>query len=135
MKIWLFKEFRCFYFIHLSQILQLIIPPSQKKRQASLKKSNSHRESTFRCVFNFRYSMEDLTTEQKYLVNLNIQICLEANKPCLIDVPVFKNTKLPKKPCEWRTEFLNDGKLYLILSNLPTWLILKYMYCYWSLSQ
>lgn len=95
-------------------------PPLPKKRQTSLTKSNSHRESTFRCVFNFRYSMEDLTTEQKYLVNLNIQICLEANKPCLIDVPVFKNTKLPKKPCEWRTEFLNDGKLYLILSNLPT---------------
>ena len=60
--------------------------------------------------FFFRYSVEDLSTEQKYLVNLNIQICLEANKPCVVDVPVFKNTKLPKKPCQWMTGFLNEGK-------------------------
>ena len=61
--------------------------------------------------FFFRYSVEDLSTEQKYLVNLDIQICLEANKPCVVDVSVFKNTKLPKKPCEWTTGFLNEGKV------------------------
>lgn len=58
----------------------------------------------------FRYSIEDLTSEQNFLVNLNIQICFDAKKPCLTDLSVFKNTKLPKKPCEWRTGFLNEGK-------------------------
>lgn len=40
---------------------------------------------------------------------MNIKICLEANKTCLIDVSVFKNTKLPQKPCEWRTNFIDEG--------------------------
>lgn len=60
-------------------------------------------------IFFFRYRIEDLIKEQKYLVNMNIKICLEANKTCLIDVSVFKNTKLPQKPCEWRTNFIDEG--------------------------
>uniref|UniRef100_K1PRD9 Uncharacterized protein n=1 Tax=Magallana gigas TaxID=29159 RepID=K1PRD9_MAGGI len=59
-------------------------------------------------VFRIRYRIEDLIKEQKYLVNMNIKICLEANKTCLIDVSVFKNTKLPQKPCEWRTNFIDE---------------------------
>lgn len=43
----------------------------------------------------------------------DIQICFDAKKPCLTDLSVFKNTKLPKKPCEWRTGFLNEGKQIL----------------------
>ena len=70
-------------------------------------------ETRLQCDVLFRYSVEDLSTEQKYLVNLDIQICLEANKPCVVDVPVFKNTKLTKKPCEWTTGFLNEGKVQL----------------------
>eukprot|EP00105_Crassostrea_gigas_P044578 XP_019928726.1 PREDICTED: uncharacterized protein LOC105342845 [Crassostrea gigas] len=60
-------------------------------------------------VFRIRYRIEDLIKEQKYLVNMNIKICLEANKTCLIDVSVFKNTKLPQKPCEWRTNFIDEA--------------------------
>lgn len=64
----------------------------------------------------FRYSIEDLTSEQNFLLNLNIQICFDAEKPCLTDLSVFKNTKLPKKPCEWRTGFLNEGK-HILFNN------------------
>lgn len=49
-------------------------------------------------------------------MNLNIQICFDAKKPCLTDLSVFKNTKLPKKPCEWRTGFLNEGK-HILFNN------------------
>lgn len=51
---------------------------------------------------------------------MNIKICLEANKTCLIDVSVFKNTKLPQKPCEWRTNFIDEG-VYVVCMWVGEW--------------
>lgn len=65
-------------------------------------------------IFNNRYEIDDLVSERKFSVNLNLQICFESNKPCDIDIQVFTNTKLPKKPCDWTTDFINEGELDLI---------------------
>lgn len=27
----------------------------------------------------------------------------------MVDIPIFTNTKLPKKPCDWTTDFLDDS--------------------------
>lgn len=43
--------------------------------------------------------MNDLSGEDKYLLNLNISVCMEYNGPCLLSVPVFINTKIPKEDC------------------------------------
>lgn len=61
-------------------------------------------------IFNNRYEIDDLVSERKFSVNLNLQICFESNKPCDIDIQVFTNTKLPKKPCDWTTDFINEGE-------------------------
>lgn len=71
---------------------------------------------SFDCIHVYalnRYEIDDLVTERKFLVNLNLQICFESNKPCDVDIPVFTNTKLPKKPCDWTTDFIDDGKFLL----------------------
>ena len=57
----------------------------------------------------YRFSIEDLSSEQKFLVNLNLQICFESTKECMVDIPVFTHTKLPKKLCDWTTDFLDES--------------------------
>ncbi|KAK3612512.1 hypothetical protein CHS0354_024483 [Potamilus streckersoni] len=39
-----------------------------------------------------------------YLVNLNVSVCMEQSE-CLIQVPVFRNTKIRKIQCNWNQGF------------------------------
>ncbi|XP_062579219.1 uncharacterized protein LOC134241150, partial [Saccostrea cucullata] len=43
----------------------------------------------------------------KYLVNLNISVCLESGQPCGTIIPVFVNSLLPKQVCEKGLDFIN----------------------------
>ena len=61
-------------------------------------------------IFFFRYAINDLPNENKFQVNVSIRICFESAKPCLLEIPVFSNTKLPKKVCDWTTDFLDPSK-------------------------
>lgn len=63
----------------------------------------------FKIHFYIRFTIDDLSSERKFLVNLNLQICFESAKTCMVDIPIFTNTKLPKKPCDWTTDFLDDS--------------------------
>ena len=69
-----------------------------------------------RDFFYFRFTIEDLHSEQKFLVHLNLQICFEAHKDCMVDVPIFTNSKLPKKLCDWTTDFLDESMNYFMKS-------------------
>ncbi|XP_071123195.1 uncharacterized protein [Mytilus edulis] len=48
-----------------------------------------------------KFSVYDLAGENMFLLSLNISVCLEVEGSCLIHVPIFKNTKLPKYQCDW----------------------------------
>ncbi|KAL5014713.1 hypothetical protein ScPMuIL_008983 [Solemya velum] len=50
-------------------------------------------------IFRIDFSIHDLKTEKKFLVNLNILACFEEDK-CLFDIPILKQTKLPKIFCD-----------------------------------
>ncbi|KAK3609660.1 hypothetical protein CHS0354_035945 [Potamilus streckersoni] len=49
-------------------------------------------------IFRADYKIEDL--DRFLLFSLNLSLCFETDF-CEISVPVMKNTKLPKSPCEW----------------------------------
>ncbi|ESO82597.1 hypothetical protein LOTGIDRAFT_236952 [Lottia gigantea] len=63
-----------------------------------------------------QFTIDDLNSEKKFLVNLNISICLEKDKPCFLSVPVLTNTKIPKLVCDW------DSTLALKDFSLSDWL-------------
>ncbi|XP_052081234.1 uncharacterized protein LOC127719258 [Mytilus californianus] len=56
-------------------------------------------------VVRIDYSIYDLESDGSYLVDMNISVCLESEKPCVFEEQIFWNTKLRKKPCKWHTGF------------------------------
>ncbi|VDI42060.1 Hypothetical predicted protein, partial [Mytilus galloprovincialis] len=52
-------------------------------------------------VLKMEYIIYDLQAEKKYMLNMNLSVCFEETGPCLVSVPVFENTKLPKLGCDW----------------------------------
>lgn len=49
--------------------------------------------------------VEDLVSEKKFKINLNISLCFETSKDCLTTVNVLKDTQLPKVYCDWGTSY------------------------------
>ena len=63
--------------------------------------------------------MTDLHADNELLLNMNISVCYEANGPCDKTHIVFKDTKVPKTPCDWNIGFLQAGlSLICTLSNV-----------------
>ncbi|XP_076086926.1 uncharacterized protein LOC143057501 [Mytilus galloprovincialis] len=60
-------------------------------------------------VIRIDYSVYDLKSDSSYLVDMNVSVCFEFSKPCLIDQVVLNKTKLSKKPCKWQTGFKNSS--------------------------
>ena len=48
------------------------------------------------------FTVENLWSANKYLINLKMSICLSASSPCEVDnVKIFENALLTKKPCNF----------------------------------
>ncbi|XP_052067242.1 uncharacterized protein LOC127706625 [Mytilus californianus] len=60
-------------------------------------------------VIRLEFSVYDLAGENMFLLNLNISVCLEVEGSCLIHIPIFKNTKLPKYQCNWSKNLNSKG--------------------------
>lgn len=58
----------------------------------------------------FSYQVEDLESEKKYMVSLNLSICFESHGPCVVSIPVLKNARLPKAVCDWKSDFIDPSK-------------------------
>ncbi|KAK6174798.1 hypothetical protein SNE40_013376 [Patella caerulea] len=71
---------------------------------------------TLKKLVRVEFVIDDLSSEKKFLVNLNISVCLEANKPCLISIPVLTNARIPKLICDW------DSTLALQDFSITNWL-------------
>ena len=60
----------------------------------------------------YSYAIYDLKSDHQYMIEMNISICFESSEPCMFVQPIFSNTKLTKKPCQWQTGFINQSKSY-----------------------
>lgn len=49
----------------------------------------------------FSLTLDNLESQNEYLVSLDLQVCLESGSACAISVSVLKNTKLQKTNCDW----------------------------------
>ena len=69
-----------------------------------------------------RFTVEELTLEHAYLVDLNVSVCTESAQACEQDYIITKNVILPKKQCDWDAGFVDPSKShfcqYSILSKL-----------------
>lgn len=57
------------------------------------------------CRFCYRYSVEDLVGDAKYMVNMKVEVCLEKDKPCILSQDIAKDLNLPKTGCDWSLNF------------------------------
>lgn len=59
------------------------------------------------------FSIQNLVMKRKYLLNMNLSLCLESSDPtdCVYSVAIFRNTLLPKKPCSMNLDFINPSKI------------------------
>lgn len=49
----------------------------------------------------FSLTLDNLESQNEYLVSLDLQVCLESGSACAISVSVLKDTKLQKTSCNW----------------------------------
>ncbi|KAK3101942.1 hypothetical protein FSP39_007535 [Pinctada imbricata] len=61
------------------------------------------------------YTLYDLVGEEEYLANVDISLCWESFKPCQFVATVLQNTRLPKKTCQYNTNFIDA------VFDLTTW--------------
>lgn len=63
--------------------------------------------------------MFDLHTEGFFIVNLKLEVCLEAAKVPLCEAAIqpLKDFYLPKKVCQWNAPFSVEG-LVLVMNTL-----------------
>ncbi|VDH92137.1 Hypothetical predicted protein [Mytilus galloprovincialis] len=74
---------------------------------------------SFMNVVRIEYMVEDLVSEKKFQLSLNISLCFETFKDCLTTVNVLKVTKLPKVYCDWGSGYPQDFSLTSLLKQTP----------------
>ncbi|XP_062616058.1 uncharacterized protein LOC134277763, partial [Saccostrea cucullata] len=57
------------------------------------------------------FNIQNLVIQRKYLVNMNLSLCLESSNPtaCVYSAAIFRNALLPKKPCNMNLDFINPS--------------------------
>lgn len=63
--------------------------------------------------------MENLI-DDKLLVTMDISVCMERAGPCEVILNVFKDTRLPKPVCNWKTDFVISGMGFPLVSIVVT---------------
>lgn len=57
------------------------------------------------------FTVENLWSANKYLVNLKLSVCLSVSGACEVEnITIFENAVLSKKPCNFNSQ-LPSGKL------------------------
>jgi len=64
----------------------------------------------FKYVLVFRFKIDDLVVEKKYLLNVKLSICFETSGDCQYVFNVFEDSKVPKLGCNWGDNFPIKGK-------------------------
>ncbi|XP_052067239.1 uncharacterized protein LOC127706622 [Mytilus californianus] len=58
------------------------------------------------------FIIEEFKISRMYMVNLNLSVCFETHYPCVIHVTVLRNTQLPKRICNWKSDFIDSDFSY-----------------------
>jgi len=45
---------------------------------------------------------------------MDISVCMERSGPCEVLLNVFQDTRLPKPLCNWKTDFVIKGMVYIM---------------------
>ncbi|XP_063447091.1 uncharacterized protein LOC134726610 [Mytilus trossulus] len=56
-------------------------------------------------LISLRYSVSDLEEKKKYIVNMEITVCLEPSGACIFTWNILKDVYLPKLGCDWNEDF------------------------------
>ncbi|XP_048250793.1 uncharacterized protein LOC124111176 [Haliotis rufescens] len=69
-------------------------------------------------VFRAEFSIQNLPGEKKFLVNLQLKVCLTAGADCQFTLPIFVDMLVPKPFCDWdATKQLKDFSLTEFVST------------------
>ncbi|XP_060596420.1 uncharacterized protein LOC132750448 [Ruditapes philippinarum] len=60
-------------------------------------------------VVRMSLSVYNLDGEGKYILNMNVSVCLESDSICQTDVQVLSDAVLPKLECDWNSEFVDPN--------------------------
>lgn len=65
----------------------------------------------FNVLFMFldRFTITDDTANSNFLIDANAKVCLEANSPCIMDLPLAQNLVVPKPLCNLDKGFQISG--------------------------
>lgn len=66
-----------------------------------------------------RFQAFDMYTDGHFIMNLRLDVCLEALQVpnCNVSVDVLKNYYLPKKLCKWDAQFTTPGNFICCLQH------------------
>ncbi|XP_052083535.1 uncharacterized protein LOC127720826 [Mytilus californianus] len=68
-------------------------------------------------VIGLEFKIENLEEERKFIVDLEMSICMETNGTCEITIPVLISTALPKAPCDWKNDYVQSDFSFLGFLN------------------
>jgi hypothetical protein len=69
----------------------------------------------FTCLPFFSYTIQDLSMEKEFVVDLDISVCFEANGPCVFNSNLLKSARLPKPLCNLNSS-MSFGGLYTLIT-------------------
>ncbi|XP_041378093.1 uncharacterized protein LOC121390363 [Gigantopelta aegis] len=65
------------------------------------------------------YVIDELEADKKFVISVNVSVCLDASSTCLITVPILTNVLFPKLFCDWdNTLSLQGVSLSSLLSEM-----------------
>lgn len=67
-------------------------------------------------IFYCSFILTDLTSENMYMISLNLSVCMESVGDCIVDTQVLVNQKLPKILCSNGTGLVIPGKYCFYLA-------------------
>lgn len=72
--------------------------------------------------------LDDLRSQNNYLLDLDVRVCFDNSSTCDVIVSVLKNTKLPQRSCDWSAGLQGNGyhktSIFFQYSNAFAWISL-----------
>ncbi|CAG2190136.1 COL12A [Mytilus edulis] len=104
-------------FINRSFYTNLELDPCEQKLHIGIEKLqftvslldfvfDKDQEFSLKKTIRILYNIYDLKSEDEYLITLKIAVCWETYLPCDWTATLFENTRIPKKPCSQRMDYV-----------------------------
>jgi hypothetical protein len=77
-----------------------------------------HEKAEFFNYFFSRFTINDIPSDNAYIIDLSIALCTESGQACEQDYVITENMLLPKKQCAWDSDFVNASMYSYICNTL-----------------